>query len=135
MSSTKAIVRVQPKGLGGRDLLHWQTEPMTKELDDEIARVRDEINRCGTGKTTSASSLDPRGHGHFRFRPAACVPTPIHWLPKVQYIQSHIRSFRTMHYERFVDGFWLLVSDALRLLNCHRTAARLTAWHDRIICN
>jgi hypothetical protein len=53
MSSTKTIVRVQPKGLGGRDLLHWQTEPMTKELDDEIARVRDATNRCGTGTTAS----------------------------------------------------------------------------------
>jgi hypothetical protein len=36
-----AVVRVHPKGLGRQHSLHrWQTRPMTKELADELARVR-----------------------------------------------------------------------------------------------
>ena len=37
---TDAVVAVYPRGVGRRGLLHWQTAPMTTELAEEIARVR-----------------------------------------------------------------------------------------------
>ena len=35
------------------------------------------------------------------------------------------------HYDRFVDGFWTLLVDGLRLVGCGRSADRLAAWDSR----
>jgi hypothetical protein len=37
---TDAVLAVYPGGIGRRGLHRWQTRPMTKELADELARVR-----------------------------------------------------------------------------------------------
>lgn len=52
----QTVVRVQPMGLGGRDLLRWQTRPMTTELADEIARVRNALSSEPTQPTSMQTS-------------------------------------------------------------------------------
>jgi hypothetical protein len=53
-------------------------------------------------KTASARSLEARGHGHFRFHPAACVLTHPHWLPETMYLQPHIRPISRSEIAQFV---------------------------------
>jgi hypothetical protein len=55
----QVVVAVQPTGLGGRDLLRWQTRPMTTELADEIARVRNALSSEPTQPTSMQT-----GHVH-----------------------------------------------------------------------
>jgi hypothetical protein len=52
----QVVVAVQPTGLGGRDLLRWQTRPMTTELVDEIARVRNALSSEPTRPTSALTS-------------------------------------------------------------------------------
>ena len=61
-----AVVRVHPKGLGGQhSLQRWQTRPMTKDLADELARVRavlaqsNEPTRATSALTSTVHTATP----------------------------------------------------------------------------
>ena len=47
--ATQAVIAVRPMGIGQHGLRRWQTEPMTMELSEEIARVRVLLGQGQTG--------------------------------------------------------------------------------------
>ena len=60
MASTKTRtkrVKLYPAGLGRRNLHRWKTRPMTRELMDEIIRVRTRLAEASRPKTSRLSPV------------------------------------------------------------------------------